>query len=122
MDQKRLQSNLIQFLKSENYTFIGLRDMLIENNKVYLSVVLQDLDELPIPAWDMLPLEKYWEISRPHGGGFSDRKVAYASAMFSRGCPFRCAYCHISKETTGSDSGNIITITCRPTTYVNIIT
>ena len=45
LDQKRLQSNLIQFLKSENYTFIGLRDMLIENNKVYLSVVLQDLDE-----------------------------------------------------------------------------
>ena len=45
MDQKRLQSNLIQFLESENYTFIGLRDMLIENNKVYLSVVLQDPDE-----------------------------------------------------------------------------
>ena len=45
MDQKRLQSNLIQFLKSENYTFIGLRDMLIENNKVYLSVVLQAPDE-----------------------------------------------------------------------------
>ncbi len=45
LDQKRLQSNLIQFLESENYIFIGLRDMLIENNKVYLSVVLQDLDE-----------------------------------------------------------------------------
>ena len=45
LDQKRLQSNLIQFLESENYTFIGLRDMLIENNKVYLSVVLKDPDE-----------------------------------------------------------------------------
>ena len=45
MNQKRLQSNLIQFLESENYTFIGLRDMLIENNKVYLSVVLKDPDE-----------------------------------------------------------------------------
>ncbi len=69
--------------------------------------VLQDLNELPIPAWDMLPLEKYWEISRPHGGGFDDRKVAYASAMFSRGCPFKCDYCHISKELSGDNSGNL---------------
>ena len=69
--------------------------------------VLQDLNKLPIPAWDMLPLEKYWEISRPHGGGFDDRKVAYASAMFSRGCPFKCDYCHISKELTGDNSGNL---------------
>ena len=43
--QKRLESNLIQFLKDENFTFIGLRDMLIDKNKLYLSVVLQDVDE-----------------------------------------------------------------------------
>ena len=38
--------------------------------------VLQNLDELPIPAWEMQPLKKYWEIARPHGSGFSDKEVA----------------------------------------------
>ena len=68
--------------------------------------VIQNLDELPIPAWDMLPLKKYWKIARPHGGGLKEGNVAYASAMFSRGCPFKCHYCHISKELEGSITGN----------------
>ena len=68
--------------------------------------IIQNLDELPIPAWDMLPLEKYWKIARPHGGGLKDGNVAYASAMFSRGCPFKCHFCHVSKELEGSISGN----------------
>lgn len=31
--------------------------------------VVMNLDELPIPAWDLLPNEQYWNIGRPHGGG-----------------------------------------------------
>ena len=69
--------------------------------------IFQNLDELPIPAWHMQPLEKYWEIARPHGGGLKDRNVAYAPVMFSRGCPFKCDYCHISNELEGSISGNM---------------
>lgn len=70
--------------------------------------VEQDLDRLPIPAWDLLPLRKYWKIARPHGGGFSAEKpVAYAPLMTSRGCPFECSFCHIGLEGDGSDSGNI---------------
>ena len=68
--------------------------------------VIYDLDELPIPAWDMVPLKKYWEIARPHGGGLKDGNVAYAPVMFSRGCPYKCHYCHISKEVEGSLGGN----------------
>jgi radical SAM superfamily enzyme YgiQ (UPF0313 family) len=68
--------------------------------------IIQNLDELPIPAWDMLPLEKYWKIARPHGGGLKDGNIAYASVMFSRGCPFKCHFCHVSKELEGSISGN----------------
>lgn len=69
--------------------------------------IVQNLDELPIPAWEMQPLQKYWEIARPHGSGFTDKEVAYASVMFSRGCPFKCHYCHISREIDQSNSGNI---------------
>lgn len=72
------------------------------------SYVEQDLDLLPFPAWDMLPLNKYWEIARPHGGGFSkENPVAYAPLMTSRGCPFECDFCHIGLEGKGSESGNI---------------
>ena len=39
--------------------------------------VIQNLDNLPIPAWDMQPLEKYWKIARPLGSGVSE-STAYA--------------------------------------------
>ena len=68
--------------------------------------VTQDLDELPFPAWDLLPLDKYWTISRPHGGEFPPgKRVQYGALQTSRGCPFQCLYCHISKETEDGDSG-----------------
>ncbi len=70
--------------------------------------VVQDLDSLPFPAWDLAPLGKYAAIARPHGGGFKpEDKVRYASVMTSRGCPFNCSFCHISREGDGSLTGNL---------------
>jgi anaerobic magnesium-protoporphyrin IX monomethyl ester cyclase len=60
---------------------------------------IHNLDELPMPAWDLLPLTKYWDLSRPHGGQFPEgKRIQYAALQTSRGCPFQCIYCHISKE------------------------
>lgn len=73
-----------------------------------MGPVTADLDQLPFPAWDLLPLEKYWDISRPHGGDFPPgKRIQYASLQTSRGCPFRCLYCHISKEVEGSAFGDL---------------
>lgn len=61
--------------------------------------VITNLDDLPLPAWDLLPLDKYWTLSRPHGGEFPPgERIQYAALQTSRGCPFKCLYCHISKE------------------------
>ena len=73
--------------------------------------IIYDLDQLPFPAWDLLPMDKYWDISRPHGGDFPPgERIQYASLMTSRGCPFSCAYCHISKETEGSLAGDLASL------------
>ena len=69
---------------------------------------LEDLDQLPMPAWDLLPLKKYWDLSRPHGGQFPEgARIQYASLQTSRGCPFQCLYCHISKEVDGEVAGTV---------------
>jgi radical SAM superfamily enzyme YgiQ (UPF0313 family) len=61
--------------------------------------VLIDLDQLPMPAWDLLNLPRYWKIAEPHGGTFKPgNTVRYLSMQTSRGCPYRCSYCHISRE------------------------
>ena len=56
--------------------------------------------EIEIPEeWDCLPFEKYEKIASPHGVNVNERGAKrYAPIMTSRGCPFKCAYCHISQE------------------------
>jgi len=44
------------------------------------SPMMQNLDELPLPAYDLLDLESY-------------RKTSGACLMWSRGCPFKCTFC-----------------------------
>ena len=77
-------------------------------NNSHMGNIIWNLDELPMPAWDLLPNEKYWEIGRPHGGHFEENEeLKYASMMTSLGCPFACSYCHIADEVSGSLAGEI---------------
>ncbi|MFA6428762.1 MAG: radical SAM protein [Candidatus Buchananbacteria bacterium] len=44
------------------------------------------LDDLPFPAYDSLPMDKYRYT-------FSDIPTPFSLMMASRGCPFSCTYC-----------------------------
>jgi anaerobic magnesium-protoporphyrin IX monomethyl ester cyclase len=77
-------------------------------NKTSASDVIWNLDEQALPAWELLPNERYWKIGRPHGGVFTpEENVRYASIMTSLGCIFACTYCHIAGETAGTEAGPI---------------
>ncbi len=54
---------------------------------------IKDLDSLPLPAYDLLPVLKY----RPAKGSY--KKLPAMSMMTSRGCPGRCTFCN---KTLGS--------------------
>lgn len=100
-----LRSGSRDFSRISGIAFKNKEGQVIFNNSQDITM---DLDQLPIPAWDLLPTNKYWDISRPHGGDFPpDMRIQYASLMTSRGCPFACSYCHISKEIEGSRAGAV---------------
>lgn len=45
---------------------------------------VEDLDRLPMPAIDLLPVERYRSILARH---------PFVTLVTSRGCPYRCAFC-----------------------------
>jgi radical SAM superfamily enzyme YgiQ (UPF0313 family) len=49
-----------------------------------------ELDILPLPAWDLFPLENYWSLHFAHGP-LSARR--YLPLLTSRGCPYPCGFC-----------------------------
>ncbi len=51
---------------------------------------IDNLNELPFPAWDNAELKKYVNIYSINGIRFRP----YMVLQSSRGCPFRCTYCH----------------------------
>jgi len=51
---------------------------------------IENIDQIPMPAWDLIDLDQYGRMKRM--GNLPRRK--YAALFTSRGCPYRCAYCH----------------------------
>jgi radical SAM superfamily enzyme YgiQ (UPF0313 family) len=51
---------------------------------------IQDLNQLPMPAYDLIPIEPYGKFDRMSRTGSGK----FMSLFSSRGCPYRCIYCH----------------------------
>ena len=52
--------------------------------------LIEDLDTLPFPAYDLLDLAPYWKLRSM--APLPPRK--YIALLSSRGCPHHCMYCH----------------------------
>ena len=50
-----------------------------------------DIESLPRPAYDLLDLERYFQLDSPWHFPKSPRAVQFIT---ERGCPYQCSYCH----------------------------
>jgi magnesium-protoporphyrin IX monomethyl ester (oxidative) cyclase len=53
---------------------------------------LEDLDELPYPAYHLVEMESYLNPEKIEYRSFKDRAI---SMITSRGCPFNCIFCSV---------------------------
>ena len=60
-------------------------------NKNPMAPLIHDVDKLPIPAWDLLPMEEYFRLAMFHNPYVKSGRVG--CVMTSRGCPDRCYFC-----------------------------
>jgi len=71
----------------------GLRDLDGLGSSDFFNAPLGaigELDDLAFPAWDLFPLENYWNLRFAHGPQEKDR---YLPLLTSRGCPYPCEFC-----------------------------
>lgn len=64
-----------------------------DNNKILSNPQLPGLDmnELPMPAWDLMNMEMYYDIGMPHNPFMKSRE--FLTIMTERGCPEKCYFC-----------------------------
>ena len=89
---------LLDVLKTnrEDYPIEGLwykKDGKVVFN--HRAPLVRDLDELPMPAWDLLPMIKYRAHNWHCFNNINDRQP-YAVIYTSLGCPFKCSFCCIN--------------------------
>jgi radical SAM superfamily enzyme YgiQ (UPF0313 family) len=57
--------------------------------------LIEDIDQIPFPAWDMINLESYFVEGRIRRLTNPIQSRRRGISVFStRGCPYRCTYCH----------------------------
>ena len=70
----------------DGISFRDNKNEIVVNKK---TKFIENLDEVPFPARDLLPLENYWKRKFSHGPVVN----RFTSITSSRGCPLTCSYC-----------------------------
>ncbi len=72
----------------------GLKGIAYQRGNQVITTVredpIEDINLLPSPAYDLIPIEQYGEYSRMSRTGSGK----FMSLFSSRGCPYQCIYCH----------------------------
>ena len=58
------------------------------------ALIIEDLDSIAFPAWDLIDLEEYFNDLHRHSESPIPISNRIVSLFTSRGCPYRCIYCH----------------------------
>lgn len=66
---------------------------------------IEDLNDLPMPAYDLIPMSAYGKFARASHSGAGP----YMCLFSSRGCPYQCIYCHniFGKRFRGRSAENL---------------
>lgn len=71
--------------------FEGINGVHFKHNSTYKTnpsrPFIENLDDLPWPAWDLMPYENY------DPGELGHNRKPFLTILTSRGCPFQCHYC-----------------------------
>ncbi len=71
---------------------LKLAESKMNNTALLSSPLIDNLDEIPLPAWDLIPLSEY--ISSGRSRRMDEISHDYAATIVTtRGCPFRCTFC-----------------------------
>lgn len=79
---KALEKNCLKSVDGIAYKDINNDRLIVRNPKRQLNL---NLDELPFPVYDRLPIRKYYYHELP--------KKPFVTMLASRGCPYNCIYC-----------------------------
>ncbi len=82
---------LVTALHEKKEDMMNIAGLAYRNNGAVIKTagrpVLKDLDQLPLPAWDLVNMEAYRKMWLQHRGYFS------LNMATTRGCPFKCNWC-----------------------------
>ncbi len=82
-------SNLLQYLKGKK-DIRDINGLAYRNNGIKVNrpeVLIKNVDEIPMPSIDLLPMDKYTADGKKFG-----------TIMTSRGCPYNCIFCSSSLQ------------------------
>ena len=91
-------SEILQAIDEGEREFTGIRGIIWRkhDNELILSPgrkLVENVDSIPFPAWDMFPLDKYFEntsVLLSEEAMLSKRRL---DICCSYGCPYKCKYC-----------------------------
>lgn len=75
----------LSFESVKGIAYMGADNKIISSRRERLK----SLDEIPTPAWDMFPMDKYLA----YGSGATVHNRRTMMMLTSRGCPYKCSFC-----------------------------